>query len=110
MNIQKIITYLEIKNPVEIQIRSKKKKNMEAGYWGLYAEDGELKSHLIRIYGFQTYRPTYTLIAHELIHAWQEENGINEIHGPEFKRMAYELSTECVIPTPGIYIPELDLD
>lgn len=108
MNIQKIITYLEIKNPVEIQIRSKKKKNMEAGYWGLYAEDGELKSHLIRIYGFDTSRKLETLIAHELIHAWQEENGICEIHGPEFRKMAQEMQEEFGIC--DIYIPELDLE
>lgn len=108
MNIQKLINFLELKNPVEIQIRSKKRKKMEAGYWGLYAEDGELKSHLIRIYGFDTSRPLETLIAHELIHAWQEENYIDEVHGPEFIETAREIEDNFGIR--DIYIPELDLE
>lgn len=108
MNIQKLINFLELKNPVEIQIRSKKKKKMEAGYWGLYAEDGELKSHLIRIYGFDTGRPLETLIAHELIHAWQEENYIDEVHGHMFITVAHNIGKAFGIP--DIYIPELDLE
>lgn len=107
MNIKKLSNFLELKCPIKIEIRSKTKKKMEAGYWGMYAEDGELKYHLIHVYGFETNRPLETLIAHELIHAWQEENAVNEIHGPEFQRLAAEIGPRFGIPS--IYNPEIDI-
>ena len=107
MLIKEIVEYLELDTPVEIQIRSKTKKKVDAYYWGLYAETGELKSHLIRVYGLNPARGLQTLIAHELIHAWQEENGYTEVHGFEFAHMADELLLRFNIS--NIYLPDVDL-
>lgn len=107
MLIKEIAEYLRLQKPVEIQIRTKTKKTTEAAYWGLYNEAGELKSHLIRVYGLNPERGLQTLIAHELIHAWQEENGIKEIHGPNFQYYAERMNYWYNIK--DVYLKDVDL-
>lgn len=110
MRIIQFADWLGIKKPYEIEIRSKSHKKMTAAYWGLYTEKGNLSKHLIRVYlGNFTNpdeRPLESIIAHEMIHAWQEENGINEIHGSQFKNLARWMSLEFKLDY--IYIPDID--
>ncbi len=101
------VEYLGLKKPFSVEIKSRKKKDCDAAYWGLYNEKGNLKSHLIRVYlGNNSNRSLETLIAHELIHAWQEEKGLKEIHGPEFIKMARKMEYKFCLS--NIYIPEID--
>jgi hypothetical protein len=46
------------------------------------------------------------LIAHELIHAWQQENNISEFHGLNFVLQAIALDEKFDLP--NIYLAELD--
>ena len=108
MRLKEIAMYLELEKPIEIQIKTKKKKTMHAAYWGMYDEYGELKYHLIRVYGFDQYRGFESLIAHELIHGWQEERHIDEIHGPQFRHMARAI--EHTFQIENVYIPGVDID
>jgi hypothetical protein len=108
MLIKEIVEFLKLEKPVEIQIRTKTKKKVDAYYWGLYSETGELKSHLIRVYGLNPERGLQTIIAHELIHAWQEEKGFSdEIHGWKFRVTAEDIEFNFGIK--NIYLPDLDL-
>lgn len=110
MNINKLVDYLRLEKPFQIQLKSRKNKNQDAAYWAIYQDggDGELSSHLIRIYlGNNADRSVNSLIAHELIHAWQEENLIKEIHGQEFRTMSAQVSRRFSLK--NVYIPERDI-
>ncbi len=109
MSPSKFAEYLGLKSPYKIEMVSKKNKNMAAGYWSLYKNGGKgkLHCHVIRVYlGNKDYRDLETLIAHEMIHAWQEENGHEDIHGKSFKKMARKMSKEFDLP--HIYIKASD--
>lgn len=107
-DILEIVKYLGLKKPFDIQIKSRKHKNMDAAYWALNRK-GKLVSHLIRVYtGNDSARSLECLIAHELIHAWQEENNILEIHGTKFIKMAEKIEYKFGIS--NIYIPGVDKD
>jgi hypothetical protein len=87
--IAKTIGFLNIQKPYKIVIKPKLKDN-RGEYFAMYRK-GKLVSHLIRIslHNMQyELRSLDTLIVHEFIHAWQEEKGITDIHGPEFQTMA----------------------
>lgn len=108
MRITEFIEYLEIKRPYEIQIKRRNKKNCCADYRAIYTKKRAL-SHMIRVYMGSldsNDRNLETLIAHELIHAWQEEKGLKEIHGPFFIRMAKLMSIEFNLPE--IYLQDTD--
>ena len=109
MNINKYAKYLGLKCPYSIVLKSKRKKHTGA-YWALYDDNGILKRHLIHIYlgnlKDSGERGLDTLIAHELIHAYQTENDSDEIHGPVFKRMATELEIQFNLR--DVYIAALD--
>ena len=108
INIQQVAKYLGLKRPFKIELKSHTNKNMDAAYWGLYNSRGKLSSHLIRVYlGNISDRSLDALIAHELIHAWQEENGIIEIHGDKFKIKSVQLAHRFEIS--AIYIPGRDI-
>ena len=107
MRIQEFRQYLELKNPIEVQIRTKTKRDRDADYRAVYDEAGELKLHIIRLYGFIQNRGLESVIAHELIHAWQEENYIEEIHGKDFVKMAKQMEKHFHLTQ--VYIPELDI-
>jgi Zn-dependent peptidase ImmA (M78 family) len=105
--VQELKDYLILDNPVEIVIKSKEKKNADANYWGMYNRKGILKSHLIHIYaGNQSERSLNSLIAHELIHAWQEEQGLKEIHGPEFIKLARNIEYDYDLE--NVYLVDID--
>jgi Zn-dependent peptidase ImmA (M78 family) len=99
------VEYLGLEKPYTIKLNSKGKKSASAEYRASYNRGGELVSHQITIYlGNQDTdsRDIETLIAHELIHAFQEEHNIIEIHGDDFIDVAGLLS--MYLETAGIYV------
>jgi SprT-like family len=108
--IRAVAEYLGLKKPFDILLSSRDGK-YAAWHLPVYTRNGKLKSHKITInfVNLQTDdRNLKTLVAHEMIHAWQEENGhMAEYHGPQFQNMAAGLSRK--FPSlKGIYDPELD--
>ena len=112
MRLNEFVKYLGLTRPYKIEIKSRKHKSMDAGYIALYSDGGKgtLHSHLIRVYAGNIRRNNSrnleTIIAHELIHAWQEEMSIDEIHGPMFIKMAKSMDT--IFDLPNIYMPDID--
>lgn len=107
--IAKTIGFLRLQKPYKIVIKPKLKKGTRAEYYGMYRK-GILDSHLLRVsvYGLdQDVRDFNTLIVHELIHAWQEENGIISVHGPEFQDKAAFLG--YMLNMENIYIKDVDV-
>lgn len=105
--IRQTIGFLQIEKPYKIVIKPKLKGN-RGEYYGMYRK-GRLVSHLIRVslHDMQyELRTLDTLIVHEFIHAWQEEKGISEIHGAEFRKMARSLGN--VLNLENIYIRGVD--
>ena len=99
------VEYLGLEKPYTIKLNSKGKKSASAEYRASYNRGDELVSHQITIYlGNQPHdsRDIETLIAHELIHAYQEEHNIEEIHGDDFADIARLLS--MYLETAGIYV------
>lgn len=113
MNIHRIVKFLELTKPFKIQITSKPNDNATAKYWGLYENGGKgnLHSHRIMVYAgnqkVKGERSIETLIVHELIHAWQEEYGFEDIHGDSFQEMAARVSKKFDIPE--LYLPGIDI-
>lgn len=109
-NLGYYIQFLGLKSPIEITFKTKANKNMDAVYLPKFSNRGNLKAHKIVVFlGNQT--PDYTrtideLVAHELIHAWQQENNIQEFHGITFRLQANEMSERFNLP--NIYLAELD--
>lgn len=107
-----IVDYLGLQKPYKIELKSKGNKVASALYMALYSNGGKdgLHSHWIRInlgnLSNPNERDLNTLIAHELIHAWQEEKGYTDIHGTSFQMKAAEISAEFKMP--GVYNPETD--
>jgi len=93
---------LNIKYPVEVRLCFRDSPN-DAEYVPRYNNRGELKRHIIKLFVGNNHRDVETLIIHELIHAYQEENKIAEIHGKSFAKMAAKFPDY-----PEVYIPELD--
>ena len=109
------VEYLGLEKPYTIKLNSKGKKSASAEYIAKYNRGGELVSHQITIYlGNQPHdsRDIETLIAHELIHAYQEEHNITEIHGDDFADIARLLEyylQAAGINISGIYIAGVDV-
>jgi predicted SprT family Zn-dependent metalloprotease len=107
-----IVDYLGLQKPYKIELKSRGNKSATAKYWALYSDKGAggLHSHWIRVYlrniGIPGERDLNTIIAHELIHAWQEEKGYTDIHGTSFQMKAAEIAAEFKMP--GVYNPETD--
>ena len=102
------VEWLGLEKPYTIKLNSKGKKSASAEYRASYNRGGELVSHQITIYlGNQPEdtRDIETLIAHELIHAFQEEHNIIEIHGDDFIDVAGLLS--MYLETAGMYIGQI---
>lgn len=81
-----------------------------ATYRALYSRK-HLKKHIIRINVTNLQydvRGVNELIAHEFIHAWQEENNIDDVHGYPFQSMAHIL--EQYLATSGIEISSLYIE
>ena len=103
----KVVELLKLKKPYKIVLKSTIGKNA-AEYFGMYRKNG-LCGHTIRISVnnlASDSRCINTLIVHEFIHAWQEEVGLTEVHGPYFKKMAKILAEEFNLPR--IYLKNAD--
>lgn len=104
--------FLKLQNPVTVIIKTEKApEEPQAEYAPIYSDDtGELEAHEITIWldGIETQgRDFNTIVAHEFIHAWQEERGLSDIHGFAFRSEATEL--EKTFPKlRGIFCAEID--
>lgn len=106
--ITEVIGFLRLQKPYRITLKPRVYKDNRAVYWGVYRK-GVLVRHNIQIglVGIDTdQRNLETLITHEFIHAWQEENGIKEIHGKEFIKKSLQI--EKLFGIPNIYLKEFD--
>lgn len=113
MRIQQFAEYVGLKRPFEIQLRNTEKDSATAEYWALVTEKGKIKRHIIRVYLRNIWensleRDLETIIAHEFIHAWQQEMGHEDTHGNSFRQMADIMSAYFGLP--NIYNPELDIE
>lgn len=106
---RKAARLLGLKKPYKIIYRESLKSDACADYSGMYIGK-KLIYHRIRInvsaLQMEGARNLDTLFVHELIHAWQEENGIKDVHGKEFKRQARIL--EKVFSLTEVYIKQVD--
>ena len=103
--------FLKLKKPVDIQFRFRQSSDYDAEYWPKMRDNGSIKRHIIRFYvcADQDFERDFnTLLAHELIHAYQAERELTEIHGKHFKKWAKKLQKTFGIK--GIYNSELDCD
>jgi hypothetical protein len=102
---QEFAKALGITKEFRIVLKNKHNKKADAKYWGMYT--GEiLVYHLIHVYMLDACRDLDTLIAHELIHANQEEMGLNEVHGLYFQTEAKRMERKFGLSK--IYIPDTD--
>lgn len=105
---QMLADFLNIKKPVTIKMMPKSNRECEAEYMPNYSDSGRLIDHEIVIYTKNNSRDLDVLLAHELIHAWQEENKCWENHGKFFRKYARRISDEFGLD--DIYIPDVDLE
>lgn len=100
---------LNLTKPVEIKlVMYRKSRDWSAIYKPKYNDCGALIKHCITISLEKTLdRSMEALIAHELIHAWQEENSVADYHGKPFQKMARKISRSYPRLT-DIYISNLD--
>lgn len=103
---KQFIDYLGLKKPVTIRVLPKSNKWADAEYEAEYTEKGKLLEHIITIYTKGLQRDFNTLVAHELIHAWQEENKKSETHGKYFRKYARKMETDFGLSR--VYDPEVD--
>ena len=102
--IQNQIAALNLKKPVEVRLCFRDSDN-DAEYTPRFNSHGELKRHIVKLFlSDDNNRDLETLLIHELIHAWQEENKITEIHGESFAKMAAKWPGY-----PQVYVPEIDV-
>ncbi len=105
--LHQMIEYLGIRLPVEVSVRTRRRADCDAFYIGVYSDKtGLLKSHKIVVYTVDAHRDFDTLLAHELIHAWQEEHKKAEIHGRHFQRLAQAMGEHFGLQ--NIYMPDVD--
>lgn len=99
--------YLEL--PVDVRLKTTE-NNIAAEYVPVFGEtESEIKKHKITVWmGGENDRDLFTLIAHELIHAYQAENQFLDTHGRSFKLMARYLG--LLYDLPDIYRADLDCE
>lgn len=103
------IKFLGLKKPVNLRIVTRKNRWADAEYEGEYSDKtGKLIGHNITIYFKDNSRDFETLIAHELIHAWQEEHKKTETHGKFFVKYAKKM--EKAFNLTEIYLPDVDAE
>ena len=107
-NLQDYITFLGLTKPVVVRVKTRKnKKDYDALYQARYSDKtAKLLEHCITIYTQNASRDFDTLLAHELIHAWQEEHGKHEIHGKHFKKYAKKMTEYFGLQE--VYIKDVD--
>ena len=103
---KQFIDYLELKKPVTLRLIPKCGRDFDAEYEPEYNERGKLCEHIITVYTKNSDRDFNTLIAHELIHAWQEENKKHETHGPAFIKYARKMEKDFGLRE--VYLPDVD--
>lgn len=104
-----LIKYLELELPVKFKVIKNELSDIDAEYQAKFDRWGNPMGHLITVWELDCSRPLESLIAHELIHAWEFEHGIVEgLHSPEFKQMAEAIESDFGIEE--IYLPGIDLD
>ena len=102
-----LVSMLKLKHPVNIMLVIKENEHYDGYYLAKHNDKGKLCGHRIRIYlNEDTARTLEATIAHELIHAWQEENNDKAMHGKRFARRARRIEQEYGIL--NIYIPRVD--
>lgn len=108
-NLYDYIKFLGLKRPVNLRIITKRNRFADAEYEGEYSDvSGKLIGHNITIFFKGNSRDFETLVAHELIHAWQEENKKHETHGPAFIKYARKMEKQFNLKE--IYIEGVDLE
>lgn len=101
------IKFLGLKKPVNLRIVTRRNKSADAEYEPEYSDKtGKLKEHKITIFFKDNTRDFETLLAHELIHAWQEEHKARETHGPAFIKYARKMEKHFGLRE--IYISGID--
>jgi hypothetical protein len=107
-NLNDYINFLGLKKPVVLRIKTRKNKHdYDALYESHYSDrTGKLLEHRITIFTQDAHRDFDTLLAHELIHAWQEENSKAEIHGKHFRKYAKRMTEHFGLQ--NIYIKGVD--
>jgi predicted SprT family Zn-dependent metalloprotease len=106
---QQYIEYLDLKMPIVLKVNTRANKTMDGFYVPKYsAKTGNLLEHRITIYTKNASRDFNTLVAHELIHAWQEENKKSEIHGKFFKALAKDMGEYFGLQ--NVYIKGVDVN
>lgn len=101
-----VVDDLKLELPVDVKLSTREKK-IAAVYEPRFKGDN-LESHKIVVYmGGEHDRDLFTLIAHELIHAYQCENNLTDVHGKSFRLMARYL--DLIYELPSIYIPCQDV-
>lgn len=99
LNVEKLIIVaskiLNLKAPVEVRFVPKlRNKSWNAYHIGRFNDSNKVIRHVIKIItGYEDYsRNTLTIIAHEMVHAWQAEYAPKSaVHGKVFQRKAREL-------------------
>ena len=103
---KQFIDYLQLKKPITLRIIPRINPECDAEYEAEYTERGKLCEHVITVYTKNPTRDFDVLIAHELIHAWQEEKKLTEIHGPAFIKRARKMEKDFGLRE--IYIDGID--
>lgn len=88
-----LVEILGIKKDVEICLHTLKTKKAAMAEHTYSYYNGKVLRHWITVYlSAKSKHRTHSLewfLAHEMLHAWQAENGmLSENHGPEFRKMA----------------------
>lgn len=102
------IEFLGLTLPVELTVKTKMNKKCDGQYLPKFDRKGKLSSHKITIFSLGITRDFNTLLAHELIHAKQEEMKQEEIHGKIFRKFAKLMEEEFSLE--DIYIDGIDLN
>lgn len=102
-----LIDYLGLELPVFVEFRTIHKKAYDAYYMPKYSRKGNINGHIIKINLINNDRDIDTLLAHEMVHAWQEENGKTDTHGKSFIKMARKV--EKTFSLKRVYDSEIDV-
>jgi hypothetical protein len=106
-NLHEYIKFLGLTKPVVVRVKTRANKHYDGLYVGRYSDrTGKLLEHKITIHVTENSRPFDTLLAHELIHAWREENKKTEFHGKHFRRLAKAMGEHFSLDE--IYIKGVD--
>ena len=101
--IMRAVDLLQLKLPVEIRLNYKPNAENCGEYQPRFNSRGDVKLHVVWIYMRSLDRGFETTVVHELIHAWQAENDIADIHGKSFRRIA-----KMFPEYPDVYLPKVD--